>query len=75
VITQLKIVGVFLSHVRLWIQNYKVDRIFRLESRLHSIDPSIHHDREHIEDKKYDDEKTIMVPSKEKEERINMCQR
>jgi hypothetical protein len=54
--TLLKIVGGFLRHVRLSTQNYKLDRIFRLESRLHSIDPSIHHDREHIEDKEYDDE-------------------
>lgn len=55
-ITLLKIVGEFLSHVRLSTQNYNVDRICRLESRLHSIDPSIPHDREHIEDKEDDNE-------------------
>jgi hypothetical protein len=57
VITLLKIVliGGFSSHLRLSLHNYKVECITRSECRLHSIDPSIHLEMEHIADKDYDD--------------------
>jgi hypothetical protein len=63
VITLLKIVliGGFSSHLRLSLHNYKVERVTRSECRLHSIDPSIHLDREHIADKDYDDKNNNSV--------------
>jgi hypothetical protein len=57
VITLLKIVliGGFSSHLRLSLHNYKVKCVTRSEFCLHTIDPIIHLDREHIADKDYDD--------------------
>jgi hypothetical protein len=64
VITLLKnvLIGGFSSHLRLSLHNYKVECVARSGCRLHSIDPIIHLDREHIADKDYDD-KTIIVAS------------